>query len=62
MTDKTPAKEKAAAGKIRAWLHSSKSICALMILGAFLIVIGAVGYVMKQVFGDDKNEQEDDEP
>ena len=31
-------------------------------LGAFLIVIGAVGYVMKQVFGDDKNEQEDDEP
>ncbi len=39
MTVKTPAKEKAAAGKIRLWLHSSKSVCALMILGAFLIVI-----------------------
>ena len=39
MTVKTPAKEKAANRRIREWFHSSKSICALMILGAFLIVI-----------------------
>ena len=39
MTDKSPAKEKAAARRIRDWLHSSKSICALMIFGTFLIVI-----------------------
>ncbi len=39
MTDKTPAKEQKPGRQIRDWLHSSKSICALMILGTFLIVI-----------------------
>ena len=39
MTEKTPAKENTAVHAVRDWLHSPKSICALMIFGAFLIVI-----------------------
>ena len=39
MTEKSPSMEKSTARRIREWLHSSKSICAMMILGTFLIVI-----------------------
>ncbi|MBR2661269.1 MAG: HDIG domain-containing protein [Clostridia bacterium] len=39
MTVNKPEKEKTAIRAIRDWLHSQKSICALMIFGAFLIVI-----------------------